>query len=102
MKGWIGVMEEEDLEDKVKEEQIIDIEDHKKHQKKLEYRREYTKRPYVKAKRKAYNKLPGMKEKIKQYNKEYYQRRKKEKNNPISTKNIINGMYTECDIETMM
>lgn len=44
MKGWIGVMEEEDLEDKVKEEQIIDIEDHKKHQKKLEYRREYTKR----------------------------------------------------------
>ena len=34
----------------------------------------------MKAKRKAYNELPGMKEKIKQYNKEYYQRRKKEKN----------------------
>ena len=34
----------------------------------------------MKAKRKAYNELPGMKEKVKQYNKEYYQRRKKEKN----------------------
>ena len=98
MKGWIGLME--DLEDKLSHELptylldkegnpiVFDIED-QLHQKRLEYLREYTKQPYVKAKRKSYNELPGMKEKVKQYNKEYYQRRKKEKN----ATNLINGLY---------
>ena len=109
IKGWIGLME--DLEDKLAHELptylldeegnpiVFDIED-QLHQKRLEYLREYTKQPYVKAKRKSYNELPGMKEKVKQYNKEYYQRRKKEKNDieleKISLKRLTEsqGVYS--------
>ena len=105
-KGWasLQLINELDLEDKLFHELpsylldeegnpiVFDIEDQKRLIR-LEYLRDYTKQPYVKAKRKAYNELPGMKEKVKQYNKEYYQRRKKEKNTPVSTKNLINGLY---------
>ena len=66
-KGWVEQQFERIyLEDKLKEEEIIEEGKFLDNQKRLirnEYMREYNQRPYVKAKRK-----------------EYYRRRKKEKN----------------------
>ena len=88
-KGWASLqLERMDLEDKVKEEEIIEESKFMDNQKRLminKYQREYYQRPYVKAKRKAYNE--ANKSYIKQYNKEYYQRTKK--NNIIKKESIV-------------